>query len=102
MNEKLTGSMQLLLQLRKPKLHSRLSMVSAAHHWVLLQLVESTNPSPGDIPGGYHCSSMKAEPAAFEVFVPTLLSLSGLHGFCGYDFGSQIPSPNHGAGLSSA
>ena len=33
---------------------------------------------------------------------PELLSLSGLQGFCGYDFGSQIGSPNHGAALSSA
>src|SRR5215470_2279295 len=103
MNAKLTGSMQLLLQVLKPKVHIRLSMVSAAHHWVLLQLVESTNPSPGERPGGYHCSSMKAEPAAFgSLIAPELLSLSGLHGFCGYDFGSQIPSPNHGAALSSA
>ena len=48
-NEKLTGSMQLLLQVAKLKVHSRLSMFSAAHHWVLLQLVESTN---GANPGG--------------------------------------------------
>src|SRR5215472_1711965 len=102
MNAKLTGSMQLMLQLAKLNVHIRLSMVSAAHHWVLLQLVESTNPSPGASPGGYHCSSMKAAPAAFGVFAPTLLSLSGLHGFCGYDLGSQIPRPNHGAALSSA
>jgi hypothetical protein len=49
MNEKLTGSMQLLLQLAKLKLHSRLSIVSAAHHLVLLQLAESVN---GVNPGG--------------------------------------------------
>ena len=36
-NEKLTGSMQLLLQVAKLKLHARLSMFSAAHHLVLLQ-----------------------------------------------------------------
>src|ERR1017187_3546327 len=48
-NEKLTGSMQLLLEVAKLKLHSRLSMFSAAHHLVLLQLVESAN---GANPGG--------------------------------------------------
>src|SRR6516225_5572319 len=94
MNAKLTGSMQLLLQLGKLQVHIRLSMVSAAHHWVLLQLVESTNPSPGARPGGYHCSSMKAAPAAFgSLIAPELLSLSGLHGFMGYDMGSHRPSP---------
>src|SRR5215469_6802835 len=46
---KLTGSMQLLLQVAKPKVHARLSMVRAAHHWVRLQLTESTN---GVNPGG--------------------------------------------------
>src|SRR5215472_14409508 len=103
MNAKLTGSMQLLLQVWKLKVHSRLSMVSAAHHWVALQLVESTNPSPGARPGGYHCSSMKAEPAACGSLIsPELLSLSGLHGFIGYDIGSHIPSPNQGATPSSA
>ena len=40
---KLTGSTQLALQVAKLKLHSRLSMVSAAHHLVVLQLVLSTN-----------------------------------------------------------
>jgi hypothetical protein len=49
MNEKLTGSTQLLLQVAKLKLHSRLSIVSAAHHLVLLQLTESVN---GVNPGG--------------------------------------------------
>ncbi len=84
MNAKLTGSMQLLLQFAKLNVHSRLSMVIAAHHWVALQLVESTNPSPGARPGGYHCSSMKAAPAACGSLIsPELLSLSGLHGFCG-------------------
>ncbi len=48
-NAKLTGSMQLLLQVAKLKVHSRLSMVRAAHHWVRLQLTESTN---GVNPGG--------------------------------------------------
>ena len=42
-NAKLTGSMQLLLQVAKLKLHARLSMVSAAHHLVALQLTASTN-----------------------------------------------------------
>src|ERR1700683_4295490 len=76
-NAKLVGSSQLGLQVAKLKLHSRLSMVSAAHHLVLLQLSLSTN---GVKPGGYSCSSMNAEPAAFATFKPTLLSLSGLHG----------------------
>src|SRR5262249_23924196 len=49
MNEQLTGSMQLLLQVLTLKLHTRLSIVSAAHHCVLLQLVESVN---GVNPGG--------------------------------------------------
>ena len=40
---KLLGSSQLALQVAMLKLHSRLSMVSAAHHWVLLQLSLSTN-----------------------------------------------------------
>src|SRR2546429_623285 len=38
MNEKLTGSTQLLLQVAKLKLHARLSIVSAAHHFVLLEM----------------------------------------------------------------
>jgi hypothetical protein len=38
----LTGSMQLLLQ-APLALHSRLSMFSAAHHWVALQLMLSVN-----------------------------------------------------------
>ena len=42
-NAKLTGSMQSLLQVAKPNVHSRLSMLSAAHHFVALQLSESTN-----------------------------------------------------------
>ena len=42
-NAKLTGSMQLLLQVAKLNEHSRLSMVSAAHHLVGLQLSLSTN-----------------------------------------------------------
>ena len=37
-NEKLTGSMQLLLQVAKLKVHARLSMFRAAHHLVRLQL----------------------------------------------------------------
>ena len=46
---------------------------------------------------------MKAEPAAFgSLMAPLLESLSGVHGFCGYEPGSQIGSPNQGAGLSSA
>jgi hypothetical protein len=40
---------------------------------------------------------MNAEPAAFATFRPMLLSLSGWHGFCGEDCGSQIGSPNQGA-----
>src|SRR5215468_84383 len=41
---KLTGSTQLLLQLPLPlPWHSRLSIVSAEHQWVLSQLVASTN-----------------------------------------------------------
>ena len=50
MNAKLTGSMQLLLQVAKLKVHSRLSMVSAAHHFVALQLTESVQG--GVKPGG--------------------------------------------------
>src|ERR1019366_324772 len=79
-NEKLTGSSQAVLMLAKLKLDSRLSMVRAAHHLVALQLVLSAN---GGEPGGYSCSSMNAEPAAFATFKPTLVSLSGVHGFCG-------------------
>ena len=44
---------------------------------------------------------MNAEPASVEAPSPVLVSLSGLHGFCGYEFGSHIGSPNHGAMLSS-
>src|SRR6516164_2901683 len=41
---KFTGSMHLLLQLPLPlPWHSRLSMVSAEHQWVLSQLIESAN-----------------------------------------------------------
>jgi hypothetical protein len=46
---KLTGSMQLLLQVAKPKVHSRLSMSRAAHHLVALQLAPSRS---GVKPGG--------------------------------------------------
>src|SRR6516162_2497347 len=47
---KLTGSTQLLLQLPLPlPWHSRLSMLSAEHQWVLSQLVPSMN---GAKPGG--------------------------------------------------
>jgi hypothetical protein len=45
---------------------------------------------------------MNAEPASVDAPKPVFESLFGVHGFCGYDFGSQIGSPNHGAGLSSA
>ena len=77
----MTGSSQLALQVAKPKVHSRLSMVSAAHHWVVLQLSLSTK---GVKPGGYSCSSMNADPASSgSVIAPMLLSLSGVHGFCG-------------------
>jgi hypothetical protein len=38
---KLTGSRQSLLQVAKPNVHSRLSMLSAAHHLVALQLSAS-------------------------------------------------------------
>ena len=56
-------------------------MVTAAHHLVLVQLMLSAN---GANPGGYSCSSMNAEPAAFGSLIrPELLSLSGLQGFCG-------------------
>lgn len=47
-NAKLTGSTHLWLQ-APAKLHSRLSMVRAAHHLVALQPVESTNPSPAPL-----------------------------------------------------
>src|SRR2546430_10823705 len=96
---KLTGSMQLLLHVEKPNVHDRLSMVSAAQYRVASQLMPSTN---GAKPGGYHCSSMNAEPASVLVPEPVLVSLSGVQGFCGYDLGSQSGRPNHGAGLSSA
>ena len=46
---KLTGSSQPPLQVAKPVVQSRLSIVSAAHQWVSSQLVESTN---GGKPGG--------------------------------------------------
>ena len=45
---------------------------------------------------------MKAEPASVGRPEPVFVSLSGVQGFCGYDFGSQIGRPNHGATLSSA
>ncbi len=48
-NAALTGSMQLLLHFAKPYVHSRLSMVSALHHRVALQLSLSGN---GVNPGG--------------------------------------------------
>ena len=48
-NAKLTGSVQLGLRFAKLKFASRLSMVSAAHHLVALQLVLSMN---GVKPGG--------------------------------------------------
>src|SRR5258708_24652030 len=40
-NAKLTGSMQLLLHVTKPNVHDRLSIVSAAHHFVGSQLTLS-------------------------------------------------------------
>src|SRR5437764_9989653 len=50
MKAKLTGSTQLLLQGPEPlPVHSRLSMVSAEHQWVLSQLMLSAN---GANPGG--------------------------------------------------
>ncbi|MBO0824173.1 MAG: hypothetical protein J2P27_09985 [Actinobacteria bacterium] len=49
MKPKLTGSMQFGLQVAKFRLHSRLSMVSAAHQCVLSQLMLSAN---GASPGG--------------------------------------------------
>ena len=49
MKAKLTGSSQLLLQLAYPGVHSRLSMLSAAHQCVSSQLVLSTK---GGSPGG--------------------------------------------------
>ena len=48
MNAKLTGSMQLSLQLPAAS-QATLSMVSAEHQWVLSQLIESSN---GANPGG--------------------------------------------------
>src|SRR5579863_8447807 len=56
---KLTGSSQPVLQVANPAVHSRLSIVSAAHQWVSSQLIESAN---GGSPGGYSCISMNAEP----------------------------------------
>ena len=45
---KLTGSGQLLLQVDPSGLHSRLSMFSAEHQWVLSQLMLSANgANPG-------------------------------------------------------
>jgi hypothetical protein len=52
MNAKFTGSTQLLLQVANPSVHSRLSIVNAAHQWVLSQLMESANTSPPANPGG--------------------------------------------------
>ncbi len=49
MNAKLTGSMQLSLQTDPSAVHSRLSMFSAEHQWVLSQLMLSEN---GANPGG--------------------------------------------------
>ena len=49
MKAKLTGSTQLLLQLAKAAMHSRLSMFMAAHQRVPSQLMLSTN---GAWPGG--------------------------------------------------
>ena len=50
MNAKFTGSTQLLLQLPEPlPWHSRLSMLSAEHQWVLSQLMELAK---GANPGG--------------------------------------------------
>src|SRR5580658_6823087 len=78
---KLTGSSQLALQVAKPNVHSRLSMLRAAHHLVALQ------PSPsisGVSPGGYSWSSMNAEPASFGSLIePRLVSLSGVQEFWG-------------------
>jgi len=45
---------------------------------------------------------MNAEPASVDSPLPVLLSLRGVHAFCGLEFGSQMGRPNHGAGLSSA
>ena len=55
-------------------------MVGAERHFVLLQLSLSMN---GVKPGGYSCSSRKAEPASLGRLNPVFLSLSGLHAFCG-------------------
>jgi S-adenosylmethionine-dependent methyltransferase len=46
---------------------------------------------------------MNAEPASAGLVIdPRLVSLSGVHGFCGYDLGSHNGRPNQMAGLSSA
>src|SRR5690348_8985415 len=52
MNAKFTGSSQLPLHEANPSVHSRLSIVIAAHQWVLSQLSESANTSPPAKPGG--------------------------------------------------
>ncbi|MGH2856957.1 MAG: hypothetical protein ACRDMJ_05675, partial [Solirubrobacteraceae bacterium] len=44
---------------------------------------------------------MNAEPPPLLVALGAFESLSGVHGACGYEFGSQIAIENHGAGVSS-
>ena len=95
----MNGSSQFRLQVAKLKVHSRLSIVSAAHHLLLLQLALSMN---GVKPGRIQLQLEERRAGRIRVADdPELLSLSGLHGFCGYEFGSQIGSPNQGARLNS-
>ena len=98
MKPKLTGSSQLPLHWAKPSVHSRLSIVSAAHQWVSSQPLESMN---GGKPGGYSWNSMNVEPPPLLVLLGAFESLSGVHGACGYEFGSHSAIENHGAGESS-
>src|ERR1019366_410120 len=49
MKAKLTGSSHWVLHFAKPSVHSRLSIVSAEHQWLLSQLTPSAN---GAKPGG--------------------------------------------------
>src|SRR5487761_397884 len=104
MKPKLTGSSQLALQVAKPVVHSRLSMVSAAHQCVSSQLALSTN---GGFPGGSSCISTNAEPPPLWAVVhatPKQVGAfefeSGEHWVCGYEFGSHMAIGNHGAGES--
>src|SRR6202044_877980 len=71
MNAKFTGSSQFALHVANPSVHSRLSMVSAAHQCVVSQPELSTK---GGSPGGYSCISMNVEPPPLEVLVGALES----------------------------